>query len=233
MRKERFAPGEYYHVYNRTILGLPEFKNTANANKLVQTFLLANSTNSSQAFDYLRNDKNSTLERAVEIARKGEKLVDVLCYSIMYEHYHLLLKEIKENGITNFIHKCNTSIAKYINIKNNRRGPLFESNFRARHIDSNEYLLHLSVYVHLNPLDFLANKDWREHKLKDWPLKKERLLNYRWSSLKTFLDEKFKSQITSGTEIILDQFKNRKEYETFLQDWSTDSLESIKDILID
>jgi len=233
IRKEKFVPDEYYHIYSRTIFGLPEFKNNTNANKLAQAFLLANSTKSSQAFDYLRNDRKAILENAIEIIRQGEKLVDVLCYAIMPDHYHLLLKEIRENGITDFIRRCNTSIAKYINIKTERKGALFESKFKSKHINSNEYLLHLSLYIHLNPLDFLSGKGWREHKLKNWQLEKEGLLRYQWSSLKTFLYKDYKDLIISGIDIILDQFNNRKEYELFLQEWSTDSLEKIKDIIID
>jgi len=233
IRKEKFVPGEYYHIYSRTVLNMPEFKNIGNANKLTQTFLLGNSTNSAQAFEYLRNNKDNpdVLEKIIEIAKEGEQLVDILCYVVMYDHYHLLLKELRNNGITDFIRRCNTSIAKYINIKNNRIGPLFESNFKSKHVNSNEYLLHLSTYIHLNPLDFLIGKEWRYHEIKDWQISKNRLLNYPWSSLKFFLNENFENRILSGTEIILDQFNNRKEYEGFLQEWS--EIEKIKDIIID
>lgn len=233
MRKEKLVPGEYYHIYSRTVLNVPEFKDRNNANKLVQTFLLGNSTESSQAFEYLRNNKDNpgALQKATEIIKEGEKMVDILCYSVMWDHYHLLLKGLRDRGITDFIRRCNTSIAKYINIKNNRTGPLFESNFKSKHIESNEYLLHLSVYIHLNPLDFLVGKEWRDHGLKDWNSSKEKLLNYPWSSLKYFLDEKSRDKIISGTEIILSQFNNRKEYENFLRGWS--ELEKIKNIIID
>ena len=234
-RKEKFTPGEYYHIYSRVILNLQEFKDFNNAKRLAQALLLANSTKSGQAFDYLRNNKNSAsaMKKAVEISRQGEKLVDIICYVIMPDHYHFLLRELKDRGISDFIRRCNTAIAKYVNIKNKRSGHLFEGNFKAKHIDSNEYLLHLSVYIHLNPLDFLENRGWRNHKLKNWKSNKEKLLNYKWSSLKHFLDDNFNDPIISGVEIILDQFKNRKEYELFLKDWSLYSLESISDFIIE
>ena len=157
--------------------------------------MLANSTKSSQAFEYLRNNNKpvyetglrARLNNALEIARSGEKLVDVLCYVIMPDHYHLLIREVKEKGITEFIRKCNISIANYINKTKNRRGAIFEGRFKSKHIDSNEYLRHLSLYIHLNPLDFIAGKDWREHKLENFSKYKERLLNYPWSSLSFFL----------------------------------------------
>lgn len=229
----KFAPGEYYHIYSRTILNLPEFKNSRNCKRLLQAFLLANYTKSTEAFQYLRNHEEATLQEALEIARKGEKLVDVLCYAIMPDHYHLLLGAIKENGVSEFIRKCNISIAKYVNISKEKRGPIFESRFKSKHVITNEYLTHLSLYIHLNPLDFIAGKAWRNHELKNWPALKKQLLNYPWSSLNFYLNKTEDNPIISGSEIILDQFKNHREYETFLREWSEESGNLIDDIAID
>lgn len=233
IRKDRLISGHFYHIYSRTVLNVSEFKKKENASRLVQAFLLANSTQSGQAFNYLRNDRNATLKKALEITKQGKKLVDVLCYAIMPDHYHLLLRQLIKNGITDFMRKCNTSIAKYVNIKNNRTGSLFESCFKSKYIDSNEYLLHLSLYIHLNPLDFIDNKNWRFNKLKDWRSKKEKLLNYPWSSLKNFLDDDYKDSILSGTKIISDQFSDNSNYESFLKEWSEGILPEIEDLIID
>ena len=225
MRKTPFIPGEYYHIYNRTILGIPEFKETNNCNRLTQAFLLSNSTKSTTAFQFLRNHKDATLDEALEIARSGEKLVDVLCYAIMPNHYHLLIREVKEKGATEFIRKSNISIAKYINKTKERKGTIFEGLFKSKHIDSNEYLRHLSLYIHLNPLDFIAGKDWREHKLEKFNDYKNKLLNYPWSSLSFFLGGA-PNDIISGHEIITDQFKNRDDYEFYLKSWTNDFTEN-------
>lgn len=199
---------------------IPEFKNYDNAKKLTLTFLIANSTKSGDAFQYLRNNKNASHSKIIEILDKGEKLTDILCYAVMPDHYHLLLKETKENGIVSFIHKCNTSIAKYLNTKNERKGHIFESRFKSKHIDSNEYLLHLSLYIHLNPLDFLVGKEWREHGIKNWNDSKKYLLDYPWSSLKFFTNSNYNDSILSGTKIIMEQFNNLEEYESFLKEWT-------------
>ncbi len=233
LRKEKFTPNEYYHIYNRTFFNTPVFKDSKNCNRLLQAFLLANSTYSTQAFQFLRNHQNVTTEDALKIAKNGKKLVDVVCYSIMPDHYHLLLKEKIEGGITSFIHKCNISIAKYINIKTERHGPLFENLFKSKHVANNNYLLHLSLYIHLNPLDFLIGKQWREHEIKNWDQIKNRLINYPYSSLKNFLNANYKNRIISGAEIITDQFKNKKEYELFLRGWSEELLDTINDFVID
>lgn len=238
LRKEKFIPGEYYHIYNRTLFNIPIFKDAKNCDKLSQAFLLANSTKSSQAFEYIRNNTKPTtvvglIGKALEIARSGEKLVDVLCYAIMPDHYHILLKEKIENGITNFVHKCNISVAKYINIKTERRGPLFESLFKSKHIATNDYLLHLSLYIHLNPIDSLVGKKWREHKIKNWDQVRNKLINYPYSSLKNFIDINYENKIISGTKIITEQFSDAKEYESFLREWSEETLDTINDFTID
>lgn len=223
MRKETFAPGEYYHIFSRTISNVPIFKNLANLKRFKLALLMANSTNSTLAFQFLRNNKDISMKDILEIVNDGEKLVDVVCYSIMPDHYHLLLKELKENGISNFVRKCNVSISKYRNIREEKKGPVFESRFNARHVDSNKYLLHLSCYIHLNPLDVLIDRSWRKHGLKNWPVAKNKLLNYFWSSAASFLKKGIENDIIiSGTDIILDQFKNQKEYESFLRSWSED-----------
>jgi len=233
LRKENLVPGEYYHIYSRTMFNSPEFKDSKQASRLEQAFLISNSTKSSQIYQFLRNNPDATIQDAVKILNSGKKLVDILCYVIMPDHYHLLMREIKENGITNFIRSSNTSIAKYINIKNNRRGPLFESRFKSKHINSNAYLKHLSLYIHLNPLDFLINKEWRNHKLPNWSEAKNKLLNYRCSSLEYFLNSNSKNPILSGVKIITGQFDDEKEYENFLHDWSEENLGEIKDLCID
>ncbi|MEW5907690.1 MAG: hypothetical protein AB1643_00695 [Patescibacteria group bacterium] len=62
IRKEVFVPGEYYHVFSRTIINTPEFQNNSSARRLLMAFLIANSTKSSDGFQFLRNNKDATLK---------------------------------------------------------------------------------------------------------------------------------------------------------------------------
>ncbi len=77
--------------------------------------------------------------------------VDVICYCLMSNHFHLVLKEKGQRGISRLMHDLSLSYAKYFNIKYGRTGYLYENRFKAKFIDTNSYLVLLSKYIHLNP----------------------------------------------------------------------------------
>jgi len=77
-------------------------------------------------------------------------LVEIVCYAINPNHFHLLLKPLVERGIEKYLHRLTTGYSKYFNRKYQRGGALFQGSFKSVHIDSNEYLLHLSFYINLN-----------------------------------------------------------------------------------
>jgi len=130
-----------------------------------------------------------------------EQIVDIVSYCLMPNHFHFLLKQNEDNGIMNFIRKSTNSYAKYFNIKRKRKGPLFEGKFKAVRVESNEQLLHLTRYIHLNPLIGYVT---------------DNLNIYRWSSYPEYLGNS-ELQICSK-DIILDQFKSPKDYEGFVLD---------------
>jgi hypothetical protein len=70
----------------------------------------------------------------------------------MPNHYHLLLHQLANEGITEFMHKLDTSYTKYINLNRHRTGRFFENTFKARHIDNTDMFLHVARYIHLNPV---------------------------------------------------------------------------------
>ncbi|MEW5907691.1 MAG: hypothetical protein AB1643_00700 [Patescibacteria group bacterium] len=89
------------------------------------------------------------------------------------------------------------------------------------------------MYIHLNPLDFLVNKNWRIHKLKDWNSAKKKLLNYPWTSIKAFLVKNHQDLILSDLDILKQQFSNEKEYESFLQSWSIESADKMENFILE
>ncbi|NQV00269.1 MAG: transposase [Parcubacteria group bacterium] len=129
-----------------------------------------------------------------------DKIVEIICYCLNPNHYHFILKQLRDNGITEFMRKVGIGYTNYFNNKYNHSGYLFQGKFKSIHIDSNEYLTLLSAYINLNP---------KLHKTTS------NLNNYPWSS---YLDYINKRQGTlCNKEIILSQFTHKNyTYKNFI-----------------
>lgn len=128
-------------------------------------------------------------------------LVDVHGWCLMDNHYHLLLSERVDGGLTKFIRKLNIGYVKYFNEKNDRVGTLFQGRTKKVLIESDGHFLHILNYIHLNPLDMLPGaRKWREYKVKNVHDAMRHLDSYRWSSYLDYCGKKnFPSILTTGT----------------------------------
>lgn len=147
--------------------------------------------------------------------------VEINAYCLMPNHYHLLVKQTKDNGIFNFVRRLSSSCSHYFNKKNERKGGLFEGRFKAVRVETNGQLLHLSRYIHLNPYSSFLVNDLRS------------LLDYSFSSLPEYLGRTETSICQKGT--ILNQFPNPEDYKKFVLDQADyqRSLEEIKHQLLE
>jgi len=137
----------------------------------------------------------------------------------MGNHYHLLLSELTDGGITKFIMKLNVGYAKYFNERYKRVGTLFQGRTKRIHINTDAHFLHILHYIHLNPLDFLHGAEsWRTLEIKDSKKALRYLETYRWSSYLDYCGKKnFPSVITK--ELFGDVFRNyRKSIGSYLKD---------------
>ena len=135
----------------------------------------------------------------------------------MPNHFHLLIKQLKDSGITEFMTKLSLSYTKYYNIKYSRVGPLLQGQFKAVTVESDEQLIHLSRYIHLNPLASFLIKD---------------IAKYEWSSYREYLNNL--NGICTKQEI-LSFFESLQKYKHFVLDQTeyAQSLELIKHQSID
>ncbi len=126
----------------------------------------------------------------------------------MGNHYHLLVSEREEGGITKFLMKLNVGYAKYFNERYKRVGTLFQGRTKKININSDAYFLHILHYIHLNPLDFLKGAEsWRSLEIKNTKDALRHLAKYRWSSYLDYCGKKnFPSIITK--ELFGDVFRN-------------------------
>ena len=125
----------------------------------------------------------------------------------MPNHFHILLKEKREDGISLFMQKLTTAYTMYFNKKNERTGSLFGGTFKAEHLDKDTYLKYIFAYMHLNPLK-LINPKWKELGLKNFNQANSFLVNYKWSS---YLD--YKGHIRPQNKIL-----DREAFPIYFQD---------------
>ena len=120
----------------------------------------------------------------------------------MKKNFNLIVKEVEENGIARYMQRVLNSYTKYYNTKYNKSGHLFQGPYKAVHIENNNQLLYLSCYIHRNPREL---KEWRN---------KENI--YPWSSYQDCINKnRFEGLLV--LDIINGQFKNKKEYEEFVE----------------
>lgn len=189
MRKLVFEDHECYHIYNRGVDRRTIFHSPNHFQRFVNTI------------DRILSTGSATPRPVYDQSQALNRHIDILAYCLMPNHYHFLIRQSQNVGITRFMQQLNTSYTKYINLNLHRTGHLFEHTFKAKHIESEDTLLHVSRYIHLNPL--LAHLV---------PSAQE----YEWSSLPEFLGRRPRQFITPDD--ILSHFPNPAAYEHFVSD---------------
>lgn len=211
-RKEILVVGEIYHIVNRSLSEIPIFQDKYSVNRFLKTIKYYLSSN--PKISYSDSDINSN--DSCVTSSSSNNLVTILAYCLMPNHFHFVLKQEKDNGIRIFIQKLINSYSHFYNLKNKRKGPLFEGVFKAVRVETEEQLLHLSRYIHLNPVSsFLV-----EHP-KD----------YQYSSFSSYMGKDNPFEI--DTTIIMSGFSSPKKYEEFVlsrKDYQR-KLEEIKHLL--
>jgi putative transposase len=144
-------------------------------------------------------------------------LVEILAFCFMPNHIHLLVKQLKKDGISEFMRKVGTGYASYFNKKYARKGHLFQARFGAVHIKTEEQFKNVFVYIHTNPSS-LVNPDWKEKGIKDPRKVIEFLGNYRWSSYLDYIGEKNFPSVTNR-KLLSKILEGEKGCQKFVENW--------------
>jgi REP element-mobilizing transposase RayT len=206
MRKLKFVNGEYYHIYNRGVDKRIVFESPE---ELERFFLSMQEFNTSDCIGSIYANSYPQLLRSS--APKSSKLIIFVCYDLLPNHYHFLVRQITEDGVRKFMHKIGTGYTNYFNEKHKRSGSLFQGKYKAIHVDSNEYLLHLSTYINLNH---------QVHNLEKFGGQASKLFKSSWDEYLGRSQEEI-----CVKDIVLDQFGSRSNYQKF----SEEGLERIKE----
>lgn len=232
-RKEHFVNGEIYHIvvkgvddnvifkdqddYYRGIFSIYEFNNA-------KPVTIREQRKARLKFKEELKKVDKEFQKIVAQPNRGpssvdsrDKLVEVLAFCIMSNHLHLLLRQIKEGGITKFMLKLGTGYSGYFNRKYSRQGHVTQKRFTAVHIQNEEQLKTVFVYIHTNPISSLEPK-WKEKGISN-PKKVNKFLeDYKWSSYPDYIDKKNFPSVTNR-EFILEIMSGQQGCRESIESW--------------
>ncbi len=203
MKKPPLVNGEFYHIYNR---GTDRRKIFLDFYDLQRFFQSMDEFNAVKPIGSIY--EISFLDPRIRAKQKSKRLIKFIAYCLNPNHYHFILQQIASGGISEFMKRLSGGYTWYFNNKYKRSGVLFQGTFKNKHIDVNEYLLHLSAYVNLN--DHVHRLGGETAKLckSSWD-------EYAKKASGNFCDKK----------IILEQFQNEREYKKFAESSLADILD--------
>jgi putative transposase len=204
MRRDKFAPGEYFHIFNRGNNKQNIFSGQKDWARLLFLILYfqspVNFNNLGRQTSFFVKHRVFNIFDAVRKEVIEKRYVELISFALMPNHFHLILHELEKDGISRFMQRILNAYAKYFNAKYDKVGHLFQGPYKAVHIENNEQLLYLSTYIHRNPREI---KDWRN-----------READYPWSSYQDYIIENRWDKLLM-TDIITNQFSNKQEYRNF------------------
>lgn len=204
--------GEYYHIFNRGVEKRNIYSQNKDYQRFRKTFFYYQFLGPKPSFSKFSKTQLNQFKPLNE-----NKLVEILCYCLMPNHFHFLVRQLKNNGISIFVSLISNSYTKYFNVKYERIGPLLQGVFKAVHIETDEQLIHLSRYIHLNPIVSGLVKNLDDH---------------CWSS---YLGYKVGKSSLCSIDEILSFFESEDDYRKFVEDqieYGT-TLEILKHQLLD
>ncbi|NCN59010.1 hypothetical protein COW99_03050 [Candidatus Roizmanbacteria bacterium CG22_combo_CG10-13_8_21_14_all_38_20] len=204
-RKTPLITGQYYHVYNRSVANQIIFRNNHEHNLFIDTmeyYMFDNAPH--RLSNYLRLTDKSRTKELDSLYDSNRTRISMYAFCLMPNHYHLLVRQNINNGISSFIRHLQNSHAKYLNIKSKRTGSLYQNPFKGTIIETNEQFIHVARYIHINPLTSYLVK------------KPNELRNYPWCSFSDYINLSKRRFITK--ERLLSNFSTQSELIDFTLD---------------
>jgi putative transposase len=207
-----FAEGEYYHIYNRGIEKRDIFLDQSDFNRFIVLLRIANSK------EPVHIQKTRKKGQGLTLTNDKEKILEIGSYCLMSNHFHLLIKETTEGGISKFMSKIMTAYTMYFNKRYERSGALFQGTFKAEHANSDEYLKYLFSYIHLNPVK-LINPDWKEKGIENKDEVISFLKDYKYSSYLDYIGVNREENKIINKEVFPEYFLSTNDFEREIFDW--------------
>jgi len=222
IKRPLLVNGEIYHIVLRAIEGLKLFRDQRDFLRMIHDLFEFNDEGQASSNYRMREVRGINVERSVLLTFFKEKrkiLVEILAFCLMPNHIHLLIRQLQDNGISKFMRKIGAGYGGYYNKKYQRRGRLFDGRYRVIHIESDNQLKIVFVYIHTNPAAILV-LNWKEKGIdeKDFQKVLKFIEDYRWSSYSDYLGKKNFPSITTR-EFLINELGGTKEAQRFINDW--------------
>ncbi len=225
--RPQFVNGEIYHILNRAIEGKNLFQQINDYFRFIFGLYELNDKNMVKMKFRIsqRKDRKRTGQ-----TRKNtrEQLVEIIAFCLMPNHYHLVARQLVDNGISLFIKKLGNSYVGYFNEKYKRksRGSIFQGHFKAVHIKTQEQFMNLICYVFTNPIELLE-KEWKEKGVKNPQEAIKFLESYKWFSFPDCIGGKAFPSITQR-DFIFKVFDSSENLKKNVESWILYKSESRK-----
>lgn len=200
-RKLIFTSGEIYHIFNRSIAGQPIFKGLKDYERIIDVINFYRFEKQPLRYSHFRRLADPLRDQYIKLHFSKDPMLEILAFCIMPNHFHFLIKPKSNRSISDFMRNIQNSYSKYYNTKYQRTGSLFQFMFKAVRVETDEQLLHVSRYIHLNPVTAYL-------------IDIEGLQKYLWSSFSDYSDSVARPFIDAST--ILAFFKSSKKYREFV-----------------
>ncbi|MDP2676647.1 MAG: transposase [bacterium] len=204
-RSEVIAPFEHYHIFNRGVRKENIFLETDDYIRILFLILYLQVPipfRNIGRFVDLYKKRGYFLPRSEVDEVLENREVELCAFSLMPNHYHLLVHELKENGISSYLQRVQVAYAMYFNKKYRKSGYVFQGRFQSVHVQRDRQLSYLSAYIHLNARE-----------LKKW---KNKEAAYPWSSYQDVVYKNRWGDLLSHS-IYSGQFNSNKEYKKFVE----------------
>lgn len=176
-RKVKFAPKEFYHLYSRGVEKRKIFLNDKDRDRFIALLYILNQSAPFHLGNFLKNKKIND----IFLETKENSLVSIVSYVLMPNHFHILVYENEEGGISKFMSRLLTAYSMYFNTKYQRSGTLFMHPFRSQHISNESQYLWIFSYIHLNPIGIIK-KDFKQNGVGNIKVAEDFLNSYKYSS---------------------------------------------------
>ena len=221
-RKEQFVNNGIYHIILR---GLDDNLIFKDINDYYRGIFSIYEFNNSKPIEIRKRRQARRKEKKKEnsgspssaVWDKRNKFVDLLCFCFMPNHIHLLIKQLKDNGIVKFMRKVGTGYAKYFNGKYKRKGYVFQNRFRSVYVEDDKQLQIVFNYIHANPIS-LIESGWKEKGISNPKDALKFLKEYKWSSYKDYIGENNFPSVTERN-FLLEFLGGSEGCHLSLKDW--------------